>query len=196
MDHAHRDRFRAALLALPGRVRELPGRIAPRLLLARPKESVARKLKITALVATAIVFGTLAHRINVQETQIQWRKSHLPSSQIWRASMQTLGFRSIDNPGLLGRLSRRLPSLTDPQGKVWSAAPDWWAVESGEGGPPLIFCLGCDAKAVPSGWQSAGTGWEGWENAMKTAREQAASPLARSKSPRPHIETDPRAIRY
>src|SRR6185369_1835532 len=100
-----------------------------------------RKLKAATFIILALTFGTLAHRLNEQETNLSWRKSHLPSAKIWSTSFASEGFHSITNTTQVGRISRSLPSLTDTQGKIWKALPDWWAVETSDSGQPLIYCL-------------------------------------------------------
>ena len=197
MDYVDRDRSRAALLALQNRIRELSKRFTDRLRLARPKESVTRKLKAMVLVLLAIVFGTLAHRLNEQETEIRWRKNHVPSSQIWATSFASEGLHSLGNPIFISRVSRTLPSLSDSEGKVWTASPEWWAVETADSNQPLIYCWECNLRLPPKNWAMVGKGWDGWEQAMAlTHRQSVERGLKAHSSKKTPITQDPREIRY
>jgi hypothetical protein len=196
MDDVTHDRRWLALHALSGRIRELPKRITNRLSLAGPNPSVVRKLKALTFVSAAVIFGMIAHRLNGQENEIRWRKSHLPTAKIWSTSFLSEGFRSIENPSLKGHITRTLPSLTDSQGRIWSASPDWWAVETADITEPLLFCQVCALKPPPGVWKSVGTGWEGWETAMKQVHRQSALGLAQSRAAKHPVDLDPREIRY
>jgi hypothetical protein len=197
MDSIDRSRSRFVIESLQRRIHQLQERLTARIVLGIPKESTLRKLKFAVLFFTAAIAGTIAHRLNAQEFELQWKRSHVPSENVWRTSFSTEGFRRIDNPSIQGRLTRSLPSLSDGAGKIWSSTPDWWAVEIGGTSQPLVFCLSCDLKKAPSNWNEAGSGWEGWESAIKTAREQARTLALTAIKPRKRGESlDPRAIRY
>lgn len=197
MDYAHRDWGRTFLTSLQNRVRVLSSGLAKRYGLARPKESLARKLKATVLLVVALTFGIAAHRLNDREAELRWKKAHLPSAKIWSSSFRAEGFRALANPSWVARVSRTLPTLSDSAGRVWKASPDWWAVETADMTAPLIYCLSCESKKGPQTWMSPGSGWEGWEEAMSEAHQQAEEAAKRLR--RPHIpaeKIDPREIRY
>jgi len=197
MDRTHSNRCGFIISTLQEGVRKLQNRFAERLVLVVPKESTLRKLKFGVLLLLALCFGTVAHQLNSQEFELQWRKSHLPSTEVWKASFAAAGFRRVENPSLQGRLTHTLPSLSDWGGKVWSATPDWWAVESGGSNEPMVFCLGCDLKKPPSTWKAIGSGWEAWETSLNAAREQARSNAQNAHHPIKRGESvDPRSIRY
>lgn len=191
MDYAHRDRCRIAWTLIQKRVHELSKRAPLRFRVASPL--VLRRLKFLVLAVGAILFGISAHRLNQREAELGWRKSHIPTPEIWTASFSAIGFREIVNPSEVGRISRNLPTLTDPLAGVWMSSPDWWAV-LGNASSPKIYCLSCDLKNAPKSWSRVGDGWEGWDAAMERAKQQ--KPLE-SRSKRKKIEfRDPREIRY
>jgi hypothetical protein len=202
MDRIDRNRSRIIIATLQERIRKLQEQFTKRFSLAfpvatLPKESTVRKLKFGILLILGLVFGTVAHRLNVQEFELQWKKIHLPSPEIWKSSFAAEKFRGIENPSILGRLTRSLPSLADRGGRIWSSVPDWWAIESPGTNQPQVFCLSCDLRKPPLDWKEMGSGWDAWDDTMKTAHEEARLYALRAFRPGKRGETaDPRAIRY
>jgi hypothetical protein len=197
MDYVNRDWCRTLFHSLQGRIRFVSNSFTQRLRLARPTESLSRKLKATLLLVLALTLGIAAHRLNNNEVELLWRKTHLPSAKIWASSFASEGFRPVRNPTWIAKITRTLPTLSDSAGKIWKADPDWWVVETADMTAPLVYCLGCDPKTVPRTWSLAGSSWDGWEETMAESHQQAVDAAKRRQRPRISAEKiDPREIRY
>ena len=138
----------------------------------------------------------MGYRLNREELELQWRKSHVPTPAIWEGSFETAGFHSLSNPSWVAKIIRYLPSSADVKGQIWSARPDWWAVDTADGSAPLVFCFRCNAKLPPRDWAAAGSGWDGWETTIKTAKEEEIALRPRIFPKKRSVAFDPREIRY
>ncbi len=161
-----------------------------------PRNSVATGLLYLFLSGG---LGWSAYQMTQHEVLLNWKKAHLPSSRILKASWVALGLREMTESHQQQRVLRSLPVSTDTAGRLWVSSEWAWVayfVDEEAGSGLRVFCYAC--HSTPKDWEPAPVGWDGFEEVLKALEEK----IAKEKLAKwPKVEQrsglrDPREIVY
>lgn len=191
------DRLRGleSVRGVSARVQRISHRLAGRALAARVTR-VQKRILGACLLLFALVLGTWAHDLAQAEALGGWLREHPPSSQAWKHSLESRGYRTLTEPKAIQRASRSLPSLVDEEGSIWTGADaNWIAVfqKKDDVLASTLYCLEC--QKPPAGWQPLGRGWEAFDPTLALA-DAAMKRLKPVLKARKTVASDPMELHY
>ena len=154
-----------------------------------------RRILGIACFLLALFLAAWARQIAEVTALSSWLNSHHPSEMLWQQILALDGFNPVKEEHLLHQALRTLPLNLDEPGSVWMTADNGWIAVFQDTSPSeTVFTM--SPSQPPLQWEPLGTGWIGFEAALRRA-QWAAAAGKKVAPPKPQaVREDPRAIRY
>lgn len=131
-----------------------------------------KKILAIFLILFSIFLGFWAEKIARSEAVQEWERAHPPSPLIWGHAMGSRGLQKLQDPKILQKILRSLPSMLDEPGSIWLSSDQLWLVifssDTELTVTAQIYCTSCKNPTQGKiAWERFGNGWIGFEQVLQ-----------------------------